>query len=234
MVELDSNGDGKVDAADEKFADLRVWRDLNSDGISTASELFTLEELGIASLDTAYKNIHTGLAGGNTLVQQGSLIKADGSSGQMGDVNFVVNNLYGNYADKNCAHARANAGSEPARHRRAARFARSRRSFSEKLALALKAYSEADSKEAQQALWKTWWSNGQPPTLISAPKFPISNQLTLTSSEGIALTPAQAKAMQNQDFYGERRAAANAGRTRAQAGHCKRIQRHSLFICRRV
>ena len=47
LAELDSNGDGKVDAADEQFADLRVWRDLNSDGISTASELFTLEELAL-------------------------------------------------------------------------------------------------------------------------------------------------------------------------------------------
>ena len=199
LVELDSNGDGKVDAADEQFADLRVWRDLNSDGISTASELFTLEELGIASLDTAYKNIHTGLAGGNTLVQQGSFIKADGSSGQMGDVNFVVNNLYGNYADKialtpeqmQAANLQGIGGLRDLREAAA---------LSEKLALALKAYSEADSKEAQQALLENLVEQWAATNPYFGAEISISNQLTLTSSEGIALTPAQAKAMQNQIF----------------------------------
>ena len=199
LAELDSNGDGKVDAADEKFADLRVWRDLNSDGISTASELFTLEELGIASLDTAYKNIHTGLAGGNTLVQQGSFIKADGSSGQMGDVNFVVNNLYGNYADKialtpeqmQAANLQGIGGLRDLREAAA---------LSEKLALALKAYSEADSKEAQQALLENLVEQWAATNPYFGAEISISNQLTLTSSEGIGLTPAQAKAMQNQIF----------------------------------
>ena len=199
LAELDSNGDGKVDAADEKFADLRVWRDLNSDGISTASELFTLEELGIASLDTAYKNTHTGLAGGNTLVQQGSFTKADGSSGQMGDVNFVVNNLYGNYADKialtpeqmQAANLQGIGGLRDLREAAA---------LSEKLALALKAYSEADSKEAQQALLENLVEQWAATNPYFGAEISISNQLTLTSSEGIALTPAQAKAMQNQIF----------------------------------
>ena len=199
LAELDSNGDGKVDAADEKFADLRVWRDLNSDGISTASELFTLEELGIASLDTAYKNTHTGLAGGNTLVQQGSFIKADGSSGQMGDVNFVVNNLYGNYADKialtpeqmQAANLQGIGGLRDLREAAA---------LSEKLALALKAYSEADSKEAQQALLENLVEQWAATNPYFGAEISISNQLTLTSSEGIGLTPAQAKAMQNQIF----------------------------------
>ena len=199
LAELDSNGDGKVDAADEQFADLRVWRDLNSDGISTASELFTLEELGIASLDTAYKNTHTGLAGGNTLVQQGSFTKADGSSGQMGDVNFVVNNLYGNYADKialtpeqmQAANLQGIGGLRDLREAAA---------LSEKLALALKAYSEADSKEAQQALLENLVEQWAATNPYFGAEISISNQLTLTSSEGIALTPAQAKAMQNQIF----------------------------------
>lgn len=199
LAELDSNGDGKVDAADEQFADLRVWRDLNSDGISTASELFTLEELGIASLDTAYKNTHTGLAGGNTLVQQGSFTKADGSSGQMGDVNFVVNNLYGNYADKialtpeqmQAANLQGIGGLRDLREAAA---------LSEKLALALKAYSEADSKEAQQALLENLVEQWAATNPYFGAEISISNQLTLTSSEGIGLTPAQAKAMQNQIF----------------------------------
>lgn len=87
-----------------------------------------------------------------------------------------------------------------------------------KLALALKAYSKPAAKRTAKRFWKIWWSNGQPPTLIFGAEISISNQLTLTSSEGIGLTPAQAKPCRIK-FYGERRAAANAGRNRAQAGN---------------
>ena len=34
LADLDDNGDGKIDAADQAFPSLRVWRDLNQDGIS--------------------------------------------------------------------------------------------------------------------------------------------------------------------------------------------------------
>jgi hypothetical protein len=47
---LDSNADGRIDAADLEFASLRVWRDLDEDGVSDAGELFTLQQLGIASI----------------------------------------------------------------------------------------------------------------------------------------------------------------------------------------
>lgn len=43
LKEFDSNADGMVDAKDENFDKLRVWRDLNQDGISQEGELFTLE-----------------------------------------------------------------------------------------------------------------------------------------------------------------------------------------------
>ncbi len=34
LSDLDSNGDGQFDAEDAQFADVKVWRDLNTDGIS--------------------------------------------------------------------------------------------------------------------------------------------------------------------------------------------------------
>ena len=43
-------GDGKFDAKDAQYADLRIWRDLNQDGISQAGELQTLGALGISSI----------------------------------------------------------------------------------------------------------------------------------------------------------------------------------------
>ncbi|HEZ4025754.1 TPA: calcium-binding protein, partial [Neisseria meningitidis] len=38
-----------------------VWQDLNQDGISQTNELRTLEELGIQSLDFAYKDVNKNL-----------------------------------------------------------------------------------------------------------------------------------------------------------------------------
>ena len=51
LEELDSNGDRIIDANDENFSDLRVWIDVNRDGISQEDELYTLTELGIKSID---------------------------------------------------------------------------------------------------------------------------------------------------------------------------------------
>jgi Ca2+-binding RTX toxin-like protein len=46
----DSNGDGKIDASDDAFDQLLVWRDLDQDGVSDAGELSTLSALGIESI----------------------------------------------------------------------------------------------------------------------------------------------------------------------------------------
>lgn len=49
LADLDANADGKFDSADAAFASVKLWKDLNQDGISQASELFTFAELGVAS-----------------------------------------------------------------------------------------------------------------------------------------------------------------------------------------
>jgi hypothetical protein len=50
LADLDSNNDGVFDASDAQFADVRLWRDLNQDGVSQANELTTLAENGIVSI----------------------------------------------------------------------------------------------------------------------------------------------------------------------------------------
>ncbi|MDC7716535.1 calcium-binding protein [Vogesella sp. DC21W] len=65
--------------------------------VSDNGELFTLQEVGVASLNTAFTNTNTALNGGNILAQQGSYTRADGNTAQMGDVNFVADTKYTDY-----------------------------------------------------------------------------------------------------------------------------------------
>ena len=51
LAEFDTNADGVIDANDAAFNDLVVWIDANTDGYSQAEELYTLDELGITSIN---------------------------------------------------------------------------------------------------------------------------------------------------------------------------------------
>ena len=86
LADLDANADGKVDGLDPNFANLRVWRDLDQDGITDAGELSSLSSLGIAGFNTAKTANNQVLPDGNRIADLGTYIKSDGSSATMGDV----------------------------------------------------------------------------------------------------------------------------------------------------
>ncbi|OCA58221.1 hemolysin [Xylella fastidiosa subsp. pauca 11399] len=98
LRDLDSNGDGLFDAADARFTDVRVWRDLNQDGQSQANELFTLSNLGIASITlTPTDTQRVNLGNGNVMDARGSYTRTDGRNGTVGNLQLGVDPFYRDY-----------------------------------------------------------------------------------------------------------------------------------------
>ncbi|MCA3775555.1 MAG: hypothetical protein IN818_11315, partial [Cutibacterium sp.] len=85
---IDANGDGRITATDPVFAVLRVWRDLDSDGVNDTGELSSLSDLGITAINYRRGNfdrsglglqagspeLQTALAGTRTRAVNGGLL----------------------------------------------------------------------------------------------------------------------------------------------------------------
>ncbi len=69
LVGLDDNEDGILDSQDKGFQELKVWMDVNHNGISEEEELYSLEHFGISSIDLNYSQV-------NRLDENGNLMKA--------------------------------------------------------------------------------------------------------------------------------------------------------------
>ena len=90
LANLDSNNDGVIDINDKDFNKLRIWQDINKDGVSQTNELKTLDELNIKSLNLNYNEVNQDLRDNNTLTLKGSYTKTNGQTMLMGDINFNV------------------------------------------------------------------------------------------------------------------------------------------------
>ena len=91
LAELDSNDDAIIDAEDARYAELRIWRDLNQDGVTDEGELFTLEDAGVQSLNTIYSEQRYTDRSGNQHRQVGSYTTTSGEVRTMTDVWFTNN-----------------------------------------------------------------------------------------------------------------------------------------------
>ena len=94
LAELDSNRDGRIDANDAAYTQLRIWQDIDGDGYSSADELKTLPELGIQSINTGYTWADVTDANGNYIRELGTFTRFDGTTGSAADVWFNADKMY--------------------------------------------------------------------------------------------------------------------------------------------
>ena len=89
LADLDGNADGRVDANDAAFAQLRVWKDADNDGVTDAGELLTLTAAGVQSIATAYTELTSVDLSGNEHLQTGNYVTTAGPTRKVDDVWFV-------------------------------------------------------------------------------------------------------------------------------------------------
>ncbi|MET1110645.1 MAG: cadherin domain-containing protein, partial [Allosphingosinicella sp.] len=85
LATLDSKRDGKLDSADDRFAEVKVWRDRNGNGVAEAGELASLADHGITAINlTAQPASNKAGIGRNMVVAMASFTREDGSTGSLG------------------------------------------------------------------------------------------------------------------------------------------------------
>ncbi|MCD7895545.1 MAG: hypothetical protein LUG50_02590 [Planctomycetaceae bacterium] len=85
LRQYDDNGDGVIDENDEIYSQLRLWRDLNGDGVNQLEESLTLAKAGIKSINLNYDNTCTLDQHGNVIGERSSFTRTDGSKGLVAD-----------------------------------------------------------------------------------------------------------------------------------------------------
>ncbi|MEA9761265.1 hypothetical protein VDF70_19890, partial [Xanthomonas campestris pv. raphani] len=99
LADLDSDKNGIFDSRDVEFSNVRVWRDLNQDGVSQSAELFKLADLGVASIGlvpTMTEDLDLG--NGNVVDNRGAYTRIDGTVGLAGDLQLAMNNYFRDFS----------------------------------------------------------------------------------------------------------------------------------------
>lgn len=100
LKDLDSNADGKIDASDNSYGTLSVWKDANGDGKTDNGELVSLSTAGISAVNLTYSATSTVDSQGNEHRQVGTYTTVAGETRSAADVWFKVDRAYSIATDK--------------------------------------------------------------------------------------------------------------------------------------
>jgi len=164
LADLDSNADGNFTSADLAWGQVKVWRDIDQDGVSDAGELFSLDQLGISRIGVVGSATNTtggSQAGttinGNFIAQSASFTRNDqtlsvgSASLSAGAIDLDSSNFHRQFTDHIPLTDIAKALPTMQGSGRVRDLAEAV-SLSPELAVALTAFSSATTREAQMAL----------------------------------------------------------------------------------
>jgi len=91
LAAFDTNANGAFDVGDERFAEFKVWQDANQDGVSQSEELKSLADRGIVAIDLLRGLTGESVDGAtdNVITAVSAFTRADGTSGEVGDVELA-------------------------------------------------------------------------------------------------------------------------------------------------
>ena len=109
LAQLDSNGDGMIDANDPIYAQLSIWQDTNGNGVVDPGE-FSAAQAGIASINVASDAVpaNTTIAG-NTITATGTFTCLNGTASTISDVSFMTDTFHSTYLGNTTVSAAAAA-----------------------------------------------------------------------------------------------------------------------------
>ncbi len=87
----DSNGDNKINSLDTNWDQLKVWRDLDGDGVTDAGELQTLTQAGIKEISVASTTLTNQFINGNSIRAEATFTRTDDTTSKIADVGLEVN-----------------------------------------------------------------------------------------------------------------------------------------------
>lgn len=93
LKELDTNNDGVIDSNDTDFDKIRLWQDLNENGVTDDGELKTATEAGIQSISLNSSKMSE-LNNNNIITEKATITYTDGSQKNLYDVATQYNDMY--------------------------------------------------------------------------------------------------------------------------------------------
>ncbi|MBZ7984685.1 calcium-binding protein [Campylobacter sp. RM12647] len=200
---LDSNKDGVIDINDKEFNNLKVWQDLNEDGITQINELKSLKDLNITSINLNYKDTNQKLDNDNTITQTATFIKDDKES-LLADINFSVSSIERVFKDK-IKYSEEELNLANLKGYGVLRDLRDAACLDTKLKALLKDYSSTNSKEEQlnklDSLIYAWANTNKALNkdfnLSKTKEFDSNNPSNTDNIRDLWLTPSQAREYAN-------------------------------------